>query len=153
MTETFALAMTEPDDVMVSGIILAVVEHRRRIAKLLDRLDGERRALVEISVAALEEGTVDVATLLARFHDGATCAGSNRSRTGHEALHRVGYERKQMNARDHKRHALEWPLTRCPACHSERIAPVAVPHTDEVNFVCTDCRRRWHIELGYVRAV
>jgi hypothetical protein len=69
VTEDCAVAMTEPDDVTVSGIILTIVEHRRRIARLLDRLDGERRVMVEISVAALEEGTVDVATLLARFHD------------------------------------------------------------------------------------
>ncbi len=58
-----------------------------------------------------------------------------------------------MNVRDHEGHALQWPLTRCPACRSERIAPVAVPHTDEVNFVCADCNRRWHVELGYVHAV
>jgi hypothetical protein len=67
VTEDRAVAMPGPDDVMVPGIILAVVEHRRRIARLLDRLDGERRAVVEMGVAALEEGKVDVATLLARF--------------------------------------------------------------------------------------
>jgi hypothetical protein len=72
VTEDRAFAMTGPEDVLVPGIILAVVEHRRRIARLMDRLDGQRRAVVEMGVAALEEGTVDVATLLARFGERST---------------------------------------------------------------------------------
>jgi hypothetical protein len=52
---------------MVPGIILAVTEHRRRIAKLLGRLDDLRRNAVEIGVGALEDGTIDAATLLVLF--------------------------------------------------------------------------------------
>jgi hypothetical protein len=57
------------DDWMVPGIILAVTEHRRRIARLLGRLDELRRHAVEAGVAALEDGSVDTATLLAQFSD------------------------------------------------------------------------------------
>jgi hypothetical protein len=62
------------EDWMLPAIILAVTEHRRRIARLLGRLDELRRDAVETGVAALEGGTVDAATLLATF--------SERIRTG-----------------------------------------------------------------------
>jgi hypothetical protein len=57
------------EDWMVPGIILAVTEHRRRIASLLDRLDELRRRAVEAGVAALEDGTIDAATLLVCFSE------------------------------------------------------------------------------------
>lgn len=70
MTEHEAAAPAHgADDVLVPGIILAVVEHRRRIARLLDRLDRGHRAIVEAGVTALERGSLDAATLLARFHE------------------------------------------------------------------------------------
>jgi hypothetical protein len=56
------------DELMVPGIILAIAEHRRRIARLLERLDCDRRAIVEITVQELEDGSLDAATMLVQFH-------------------------------------------------------------------------------------
>jgi hypothetical protein len=55
------------DDWMVPGIILAVAEHRRRIARLLRRLDALRRDAVERSVTVLEDGTAGPDALLTLF--------------------------------------------------------------------------------------
>jgi hypothetical protein len=35
----------------------------------LDRLDGSRQLVVEIGVAALEDGSLDAATMLVQFRD------------------------------------------------------------------------------------
>jgi hypothetical protein len=64
-------AQAGAEDWMVPGIILAVAEHRQRIARLLNRLDALRRDAVERSVTVLEDGlddgTVDAPALLALF--------------------------------------------------------------------------------------
>jgi hypothetical protein len=67
--ERFAAHGELVDDWMVPGIILAVTEHRRRIARLLGRLDELRRNAVEAGVAALEDGTVDAPTLLVQISE------------------------------------------------------------------------------------
>jgi hypothetical protein len=59
------------DELTVPGIILAVADHRRRIARMLDRLDCDRRAIVEGAVQALEDGSLDAATMLMQFHERA----------------------------------------------------------------------------------
>jgi hypothetical protein len=59
------------DELMVPGIIFAVADHRRRIARLLDRLDCDRRATVERAVEALEDGSLDAATMLMQFRERA----------------------------------------------------------------------------------
>jgi hypothetical protein len=57
------------EDWTVAAVILAVIEHRRKIARMLSRLDELQRHVVETGVAALEDGTVDVATLLVRLSE------------------------------------------------------------------------------------
>jgi len=42
------------------------------------------------------------------------------------------------------------PLDRCVACGSEHLDAVVENDTDDVHFLCRDCRRCWHVELGYV---
>jgi hypothetical protein len=56
---------------MVPALILAVYQHRRRIDKLLTRVRPSRRPAIEMAVSALLQGTVDVATLVARITEGA----------------------------------------------------------------------------------
>lgn len=56
-------------DRTLPAIILAVHEHRRRTARLLDGVDDLRRAAVEAGVAGLADGRIDVATLLAQFSE------------------------------------------------------------------------------------
>jgi hypothetical protein len=48
-------------------------------------------------------------------------------------------------------HWLASPLQACPTCGSQRL--VAVRDGNETNFVCEDCTRCWHVELGYVHRV
>jgi hypothetical protein len=48
-------------------------------------------------------------------------------------------------------HHLLSPLERCVACGSEQLEPVVENDTDEVHFLCRDCMRCWHVELGYVQ--
>ena|SRR5947209_4111899 len=47
-------------------------------------------------------------------------------------------------------HALRYPLEHCPTCGSDRLEPVVETDTFEVHFLCRDCRRCWHVELGHV---
>lgn len=62
------IAVTE--DWMVPAMILAIYQHRRRISQLLNCLDDPRRAAVESAVAALAEGKLDAAALLAKLSEG-----------------------------------------------------------------------------------
>ena len=55
---------------MVPALIIAIYQHRRRIDELLTRLGPARRPAVETTVSALLDGTVDVATLVARLTEG-----------------------------------------------------------------------------------
>jgi hypothetical protein len=55
---------------MVPALILAIYQHRRRIDELLSRLGPARRTAIEMAVAALLDGTMDVATLVARITEG-----------------------------------------------------------------------------------
>ena len=64
---------------MVPAMILAVSQHRRRIAQLLNRLDDPHRRVVEAAVAALADGTVDPATFLAKVGQGVR-EGDSRAR-------------------------------------------------------------------------
>ena len=43
------------------------------------------------------------------------------------------------------------PLARCPRCHG--LALRAVNDGEQVNFLCLECARCWHVELGWVRRV
>src|SRR4051794_25644325 len=56
---------------MLSGVILAIYQPRRRIDQLLSRLTPPRRSSVEAAVAALLEGSLDAATLVTHVRDGA----------------------------------------------------------------------------------
>jgi hypothetical protein len=59
------------EDWMVSGMILAIWQHRRRIDQLLARLDAPGRSAVDAAVTALIDGSLDAGTLVARMSDGA----------------------------------------------------------------------------------
>lgn len=50
-------------------------------------------------------------------------------------------------------HVLASPLTRCPACGSDALAPVTERDGETVNFLCGSCDRCWHVELGHVHRV
>jgi hypothetical protein len=50
-------------------------------------------------------------------------------------------------------HPLRHPLWQCPTCGSTDLEPVAEADTVEVHFLCRECKRCWHIELGYVHRV
>lgn len=69
------------EDWMVPAMILAIYQHRRRISVLLDRLDDPQRGVVEAAVSALDDGTVDPATLLAKVSQGI--------RDGEDRLHQL----------------------------------------------------------------
>lgn len=69
------------EDWMVPAMILAIYQHRRRISVLLDRLDDPQRGVVEAAVSALDDGTVDPATLLAKVGQGV--------RDGQDRLHQL----------------------------------------------------------------
>jgi transposase-like protein len=43
------------------------------------------------------------------------------------------------------------PLARCPACGSNRLDPVVENERQTVHFLCHDCSRCWHVELGFVQ--
>jgi hypothetical protein len=45
---------------------------------------------------------------------------------------------------------LQRPLARCPVCGSPNLAPVVESEVQEVHFLCGDCHRCWHVELGFV---
>jgi len=59
-----------------------------------------------------------------------------------------------MGTREHapdvESHPITWPLTHCPVCGSGRLDPVVETETESVHFLCLDCSRCWHVELGYV---
>jgi len=48
-------------------------------------------------------------------------------------------------------HPIEHPLQQCPSCGSEQLEPVVETDTLEVHFLCRDCKRCWHVELGHVQ--
>jgi hypothetical protein len=50
-------------------------------------------------------------------------------------------------------HPIARPLARCPACGSARLDPVVEREERRVHFLCRDCSRCWHVELGYVQRV
>ena len=43
------------------------------------------------------------------------------------------------------------PLAKCPACGSSELEAVVEIDTNDVHFLCRDCARCWHVELGYVQ--
>lgn len=45
------------------------------------------------------------------------------------------------------------PILYCPSCRSTRLDPVVEAVVAEVHFLCRDCGRCWHAELGTVRRV
>jgi hypothetical protein len=45
---------------------------------------------------------------------------------------------------------LQRPLAHCPVCSSPNLEPVVEVDAEEVHFLCRDCRRCWHVELGFV---
>jgi len=45
-------------------------------------------------------------------------------------------------------HLLEHPLHTCPKCDSAKLVPVR--DGNDVNFLCLECSRCWHVELGRV---
>jgi hypothetical protein len=50
-------------------------------------------------------------------------------------------------------HLFARPLRHCPGCGSERLEAVIDVEGESVNFLCADCGRCWHVELGYVQRV
>ena len=50
-------------------------------------------------------------------------------------------------------HPLARPLSHCPGCGSTRLDPVVEHERQRVHFLCRDCMRCWHVELGYVQRV
>ena len=58
---------------------------------------------------------------------------------------------KSMAARI--QHPLNYPLARCPQCGSARLDPVVEDSVEEVHFLCRDCDRCWHVEMGFVQRV
>jgi len=53
----------------LAGIVVAIEQHRRQMAQLLDGLDGLERAVVSASVLALAEGRTDASTLVTDLAD------------------------------------------------------------------------------------
>jgi hypothetical protein len=51
---------------------------------------------------------------------------------------------------DVESHPLARPLAHCPACGSARLDPVVETERQTVHFLCRDCSRCWHVELGHV---
>jgi transposase-like protein len=47
-------------------------------------------------------------------------------------------------------HPINRPLAHCPVCGSENLDPVVENERQTVHFLCRDCSRCWHVELGYV---
>jgi len=55
------------------------------------------------------------------------------------------------SAREPERdHPINRPLAHCPACGSDRLDPVVERERRTVHFLCRDCSRCWHVELGAV---
>ena len=50
-------------------------------------------------------------------------------------------------------HPITRPLAHCPSCGSEHLDPVVENDGFSVHFLCADCSRCWHVELGFVRRV
>jgi hypothetical protein len=50
-------------------------------------------------------------------------------------------------------HPITYPLARCPECGSARLDPVVEAGVAEVHFLCRNCARCWHVDLGFVRRV
>lgn len=53
----------------------------------------------------------------------------------------------------HEPHVIRRPLSHCPACGSTELEPVVEIDAEEVHFLCGNCHRCWHVELGYVHRV
>jgi hypothetical protein len=53
----------------LAGIVVAIEQHRRQMAQLLDGLDGLERAVVSAGVLALAEGRTDASTLVTHLAD------------------------------------------------------------------------------------
>ena len=49
-----------------------------------------------------------------------------------------------------RRHGITEPLRQCPECGSVRLEPVVEDERSTVHFLCADCSRCWHVELGWV---
>jgi hypothetical protein len=47
-------------------------------------------------------------------------------------------------------HPITRPLAYCPVCGSNRLDPVVETERQTVHFLCRDCSRCWHVELGFV---
>jgi len=47
-------------------------------------------------------------------------------------------------------HPIKRPLAHCPACGSSQLDPVVENERQTVHFLCRDCSRCWHVELGFV---
>ena len=45
------------------------------------------------------------------------------------------------------------PLPECPGCGSTELEADIELEGESVDFVCVECKRRWHVELGYVHEV
>jgi transposase-like protein len=45
------------------------------------------------------------------------------------------------------------PLQHCPRCGSDRLEPVVERSVQAVHFLCQECGRCWHVELGAVSRV
>jgi transposase-like protein len=50
-------------------------------------------------------------------------------------------------------HLFDRPLPCCPTCGSEQLEPVVEKATQDVHFMCRNCSRYWHVELGFVHRV
>jgi hypothetical protein len=72
------------DPMLFDSVVLTVLNHRRRIARLLSQIDDLQRRVLDRGVSELEAGTLDEAALLAHFAD--------RLRAGDDALHHVVLE-------------------------------------------------------------
>ncbi len=48
-------------------------------------------------------------------------------------------------------HSITRPLAHCPVCGSSCLDPVVETERETVHFVCRDCLRCWHVELGFVQ--
>jgi hypothetical protein len=47
-------------------------------------------------------------------------------------------------------HPITRPFAHCPVCGSSRLDPVVEKRRQTVHFLCRDCSRCWHVELGFV---
>jgi formate dehydrogenase maturation protein FdhE len=56
-------------------------------------------------------------------------------------------------SQSHQPTIIRRPLANCPTCGSGRLEPVVDFVEEGVRFLCTNCDRCWHVELGYVQRV